>query len=83
VEENYFLDLRPSKKLLFLIIADMILGIVFSSFGMMGFKVIPLRQTLIINSYVSVFSFLINDFIKFFLFKKWPLNYSSKNKIVS
>ena len=72
-ERNHFWQSWPSKTLLFLIIADIFLGIVFSTFGILGFKAIPLTQTLVIIIYTAVFSFVLNDFIKFSLLRKWPL----------
>jgi len=72
-KKNHFWHSTPSKTLLFLIIGDMILGILFSTFGLLGFKTIPLRQTLVVYIFTAVFSFIINDLIKFILFKKWPI----------
>ena len=37
------------------------------------FKAIPLTQTLVVFIYTAMFSFIINDFIKFTILKKWPL----------
>jgi len=44
----------------------------------LGFKAIPIKQTLIIIIYTAFFSFILNDFIKFWLLKKWPLNIPEK-----
>ena len=77
-ERNHFWQSLPSKTLLLLIIADMILGIFFSTYGLLGFKAIPIKQTLIIIIYTAFFSFILNDFIKFWLLKKWPLNIPEK-----
>jgi len=68
-EKKHFWSSPPSKTLFFLLIGDMILGIIFSTFGLLGFKAIPMIQTLIVIGYTFVFSFAINDFIKFFLLK--------------
>ncbi len=73
-EKKHFWHSAPGKTLLFLIIADMILGIILSTFGLLGFKAIPFTETIVVISYTAVFSFIINDLIKFFLFKKWPYN---------
>jgi H+-transporting ATPase len=73
-EKNHFWHSAPSKTLLFILLADMILGIILSTFGLLGLKAIPFTQTLIIIAYTSIFSFLINDFIKFVLIKKWHEN---------
>ena len=73
-EKNHFWYSVPSKTLLLLLIADMILGIIFTTFGLLSFKAIPLTQTIVVFIYAGVCSFIINDFTKFFLFKKYPLN---------
>lgn len=70
-EKRHFWNSAPSKTLLLLIIADMILGIAFSTFGLLGFKAIPLIQTIVIVLYIAMFSFTFNDLIKVILFKKW------------
>ncbi len=72
-EKKHFWHSAPSKTLLFLLVADMALGIIFSTFGLLGFKAIPLTQTFIVFIYTAVCSFIINDLIKFMLFKKWSL----------
>ena len=77
-EKKHFWSSAPSKTLLFLLIADMILGVLFSTFGLLGFKAIPLTQTLVAFTYAAVSSFIINDLIKFMLFKKWPLETAEK-----
>lgn len=70
-EKNHFWHSAPSKILLLLLILDIILGILFTTFGLLGFKSIPLTQTFVVFIYAAVCSFIINDFIKFFLFKKY------------
>jgi H+-transporting ATPase len=72
-EKNHFWHSAPSKTLLLLLITDMILGIIFTTFGLLGFKAIPLAQTIVVFIYTGVCSFIINDFIKFIIFKKYPL----------
>jgi H+-transporting ATPase len=81
-EKNHFWYTAPSKTLLFLLIADMGLGIVFSSFGLLGFKTIPLTQTLFIILYTAVSSFVLNDLIKIVLFKKWKESILSPVKVM-
>ena len=73
-EKNHFWHSFPSKTLLLLLIADAVLGIIFTTFGLLGFKAIPFTQTLVVFFYAAVCSFIINDLIKFFLFKKYPLD---------
>ncbi len=71
-EKGHFWQSNPSKTLLLLLIGDFILGVLLSTFGFLGFKPIPLSQTLIVFAYTAIFSFVINDIIKVLLFKKWP-----------
>lgn len=78
-EKKHFWHSSPSKTLLLLLIADLILGIIFSTFGLLGFKAIPFTQTSVVFGYTAVFSFVINDLVKFFLFEKYPLDKIKKN----
>jgi len=73
-EKGHFWDSAPSKTFLSVISIDMILGAVFPTFGFLGFKAIPLIQTLAVIGYSFIFSLIINDFIKFVLLKKWHMN---------
>jgi H+-transporting ATPase len=82
-EKKHFWNSAPSKTLLLLLIGDMILGVILSTFGLLGFKAIPLTQTLIIFGYTLIFSFAINDFIKFVLLKKWHENIPETVKITN
>jgi len=74
-EKGHFWNSSPSKTLLLIILADMVLGVVLSTFGLLGLKAIPLTQTLIVIGYSFIFSLVINDFIKFALLKKWHMNH--------
>src|ERR1039457_4665085 len=60
----------------------MILGIILSTFGLLGFKAIPLSQTIVVFGYTLIFSFAINDFIKVVLLKKWHESISDPVKII-
>lgn len=82
-EKNHFWRSAPSKTLLFLVIADMILGLLFSTFGLLGFKAIPFTQTTVVIIYTAVSSFILNDLIKIVLFKKWHEKVSETVKIIS
>ena len=64
-EKNHFWHSSPSKTLLLLLIGDAVLGVIFATFGLLGFKAIPLTQTVTALVYTAVCSFIINDFIKF------------------
>ena len=77
-EKSHFWNSVPSKTLLFLLIADTILGILFSTYGLLGFKAIPFRFTIFIFIYEAVCSLVINDLVKFFIFKNHPLTNSKK-----
>lgn len=70
-EKKHFWHSVPSKTLLFILIADMILGIVISSYGLLGLSAVPVSMTFLVILYTAVFSFLVNDFVKFALLKKW------------
>lgn len=74
-EKGHFWDSTPSKTLLLIILADMILGVVISTFGLLGLKAISLIETLMVIGYAFLFSLIINDFIKFALLKKWHMNH--------
>jgi len=73
-EKNHFWSSAPSKTLLLIIIADIIVGVILASFGLFGFKAIPLTQTLVVIGYTLILSLGINDFIKFGLLKVWHEN---------
>ncbi len=65
---------RPGKLLFFLILGDLILGLIFSTYGLLGFKAIPIDETLIVLGYTSWFSLGLNDYMKYLLLKKWRLD---------
>jgi len=74
-EKGHFWDSAPSKILFSILLADMALGVVLSTFGLLGLKAIPLIETLVVIGYAFLFSLVINDFIKFVLLKKWHINH--------
>lgn len=74
-EKGHFWDSSPSKTLLAIILADMVLAVILSTFGFLGFKAISLSATLMVVGYAFLFSLVINDFIKFTLLKKWRMNH--------
>jgi H+-transporting ATPase len=76
-EKQHFWSSGPSKTLIFIVVADMIAGVVLSTFGLLGFKALPLMQTIIVIIYTTVFSFLVNDFIKYLLLRQWSGNTSN------
>jgi H+-transporting ATPase len=73
-EKRHFWNSWPSKTLLFLIIGDMILGVILVTFGWLSFTALPLMDTLIVISYTAVISFAINDLLKFVLLKRWQMD---------
>jgi len=70
-EKGHFWNSTPSKTMLLVISADLLLGISLATFGLLGFKAIPLFQTITVIGYTSLCSFVINDLIKFNFLKKW------------
>jgi len=52
---------------------DVLIAIVVSTFGLLGFKPISVSITLFIIAYSCIFSLLVNDFIKR---KVFPVRYS-------
>ena len=73
-EKRHFWNSWPSKTLLFLIIGDMILGVILVTFGWLSFTALPLMDTLIVIGYTAVISFTINDLLKFVLLKRWQMD---------
>ena len=67
-----FWQLAPSKMLLFIVLADMALGVVLSTFGLLGFKAIPLLDNAIVVAYTLVCSFTVNDLLKVWLYRAAP-----------
>jgi len=66
-EKGHFWNSLPSKTLLAIILADVVFGIVLSTFGLLGLAAIPLNITLMVIGYAFIFSLVINDFIKYIL----------------
>jgi H+-transporting ATPase len=69
-ERGHFWDSVPSKTLLLVILLDMILGVIISTFGLFGFKAIPLPVTMVVIGYSLIFALIVNDLIKAALLKK-------------
>lgn len=68
-EKRNFWYSRPSNTLMFMIIADMVLGFIISTYGLLGLKAIPVSLTLCVFFYTLIFS-LLNDYIKVIFLKK-------------
>lgn len=73
-EKRHFWNSWPSKTLLYLIVGDMLLGIILVTFGWVSFTALPLRDTLIVIGYTAIITFTLNDLLKFILFKKWQMD---------
>lgn len=72
-EKRHFWDSAPSRTLLLVILADIAFGISLVTFGLLGFKALPLNITLSVIGLTLISSFVINDFIKYVLLKQWNL----------
>jgi H+-transporting ATPase len=81
-EKKHFWSSAPGKILLLIILADMILGIILSTFGLLGFKAIPLTQTIVVIIFTAFFSLIINDLIKFLLLKRSRENIPETARII-
>jgi H+-transporting ATPase len=73
-EKRHFWNSWPSKTLLFLILGDMILGIILATYGLLTFTAIPLNDTLIVIGYAAVISFTLNDLLKYILLRVWRMD---------
>jgi H+-transporting ATPase len=73
-EKRHFWNSWPSKTLLYLIVGDMILGVILVTFGWLSFTSLPLLDTLIVIGYTAIISFTINDLLKFVLLRKWQMD---------
>ncbi|MFD1470785.1 plasma-membrane proton-efflux P-type ATPase [Hymenobacter caeli] len=63
-EKSHFWHSAPSRTLLLLLLADMVLGLALATFGLLGFQAIPLTQSVAVIAYTAVCSFVINDLLK-------------------
>jgi len=73
-EKKHFWNSAPSKTLLSIILADMVLGISFTTFGFLSFTALPINITLVVIGFAFLFSLVINDLIKFAVLKKLGMN---------
>jgi H+-transporting ATPase len=80
-KKHFWSSPLPSKTLFFLLLGDLILGVVFSTFGWLGFKAIPFTQNLIVLGYTAILSLGLNDLIKFLLLRKWQVSFLEEDKI--
>lgn len=69
-ERGHFWNSVPSKSLLYIILIDMLLVGAVVTLGIPGLKPLPLVDTLSVVGMSAFFSFVINDFAKYLLFKQ-------------
>jgi len=70
-ERRHFWSSRPSWLLMTIMALDMIAGGLISTFGLPGlFPALPVVMTLFLLGWNLAFSMILNDAVKFFLFRK-------------
>ncbi|QSZ28405.1 plasma-membrane proton-efflux P-type ATPase [Aceticella autotrophica] len=69
-ERGHFWESMPSRSLLYIVIADILLVALLVTYGIPGLKPIPIADTLVVIGLSAAFSFVVNDFIKFFMLKE-------------
>jgi H+-transporting ATPase len=65
-ERGHFWASRPSKILLYAIVLSLVAGIAIVTLGFPNLPAVPLTETLLIMSLSAVFSFIVNDAVKYF-----------------
>lgn len=68
-ERGHFWDSMPSKSLIYIVLADIILVTALVTFGIPNVKPLPITVTLCVIVLSSIFSFVINDFVKYFMLR--------------
>ncbi|MGB9679064.1 MAG: plasma-membrane proton-efflux P-type ATPase [Thermoanaerobacteraceae bacterium] len=68
-ERGHFWDSMPSKSLIYIVLADIILVTALVTFGIPNVKPLPIAVTLCVIVLSSIFSFVINDFVKYFMLR--------------
>jgi H+-transporting ATPase len=68
-ERGHFWTTFPSKSLFIITLVDMIAVMVLVTIGIPGLKPIPIVDTLTVIGLSVFFSFVVNDFIKYFMLK--------------
>ncbi len=68
-ERGHFWNSFPSKSLFWITIVDMIAVALLVTFGIPGLKAIPILDTLIVIGMSTFFSFVVNDFVKYFMLR--------------
>ena len=73
-ERDHFWSSMPSRTLLAAMGLDLLAGIAVATFGMLGFKPLPLEITALVLGYSLVFSLVVNDLVKSVLVKRHILS---------
>jgi H+-transporting ATPase len=68
-ERGHFWNSFPSKSLFYITLIDMIVVALLVTFGFPGLKPIPITDTLIVIGISAFFSFVVNDFVKYFILR--------------
>jgi H+-transporting ATPase len=68
-ERGHFWTTFPSKSLFIITLVDMIVVTVLVTIGVPGLKPIPIVDTFTVIVLSVFFSFVVNDFIKYFMLK--------------
>jgi len=71
-EKGRFWQSAPSKTLFWIILADITLGLIIPTVGLLGFTPMPLKYTLFIFAYIFITVFTVTDYVKYLLFKRFP-----------
>lgn len=66
-EKEHFWHSMPSKLLLLTISIDTLIAFLITTYGLLGFAVIPIKYTFFVIGYAVIFSLIVNDRIKLFL----------------
>lgn len=68
-ERGHFWNSFPSKSLFYITLIDMIVVALLVTFGFPGLKPMPITDTLVVIGMSAFFSFVVNDFAKYFLLR--------------
>lgn len=74
-ERRHFWDSMPSRTLLIAVAADMVIGAVIPSLGLLGLEPLPVQVTLFVLGYAMLFSLVVNDMIKCWVVRRTGINW--------
>lgn len=66
-EKGHFWESTPSTTLLAIILVDILVGFIITTFGFIGFRPLPMAYSFLIMGYAMVFSLFANDFLKLYV----------------